>query len=245
MFSGPGRKWIAWAWAIVLFAACGGSVVESNESGGAGGEAGADRGGAAGIPPVGGASGSVGRGGVSGAAGRGGFAGVSGGGMGGYAGSAGYGGGIAGAAGTCFDQGCAPGNQCCSPGSVCETFADDGRLRCYCGSRLWQCELLDIGDGTCPPGACRAGTACCRGRCVSLQNDPDNCGKCGNVCPERFCDFGVCNAIPCNVMPPAPDGGLLCCGNFYCGPGLTCCPLLSGALACYQPTPGQPACPQM
>jgi hypothetical protein len=70
-----GRDWIPWAWAIVLFAACGGSVVESsgNDDGGAGQSgAGPVSGGASGA----GARGPGGRGGISGASGRGGVGGV-------------------------------------------------------------------------------------------------------------------------------------------------------------------------
>ena len=45
------------------------------------------------------------------------------------------------------------------------------------------------------PAGCPAGTACCDGaHCVDTQNDPANCGACGNSCPAAHptCSDGVC-----------------------------------------------------
>src|SRR5690348_4214445 len=42
-----------------------------------------------------------------------------------------------------------------------------------------------------PP--CAKGQLCCGGLCVNPQNDPNNCGKCGGVCPSKGnCVNGVC-----------------------------------------------------
>jgi hypothetical protein len=89
---------------------------------------------------------------------------------------------------------------------------------------------------------------CCGGSCLNLQNDPFNCGKCGNVCPATmpFCGGGMCQAPACG---PAIDCNptTICCGNNCCGKGQLCCdeqgPVTTGPV-CYTPTADQPTCPQ-
>jgi hypothetical protein len=51
--------------------------------------------------------------------------------------------------------------------------------------------------------------AVCEGECIDIQNDPDNCGGCGNVCPSStpYCHAGVCAEERC-----AP-------GLTWCDPG--------------------------
>ena len=46
------------------------------------------------------------------------------------------------------------------------------------------------GSGPCPPGRTN-----CRGKCVDLSSDRNNCGQCANVCSEsQFCQGGKCVA---------------------------------------------------
>jgi len=97
------------------------------------------------------------------------------------------------------------------------------------------------------PGAfvcCPHGTACCEtpcgGVCTDILSDPENCGRCGNVCPPgMICLNGACDCAPGTVgCGTAPSGGgpRICCpadatccvsfnGNFAacCIPGATCC----------------------
>src|SRR5687768_5898610 len=97
-----GRRWIPWAWVMVLAAACGGSVVESTGDDDVL-DGGSETGGGLG------ASGATGRGGGGASSGgRGGIAGASG--VGASAGSAGYGGGAGygGSGPICMEQGCGP-----------------------------------------------------------------------------------------------------------------------------------------
>jgi hypothetical protein len=54
--------------------------------------------------------------------------------------------------------------------------------------------------------ACDGGTTCASG-CADLQNDPGNCGRCGNTCPGgQTCTGGLC---PCTDAASNTDGH--CC----------------------------------
>jgi alpha-tubulin suppressor-like RCC1 family protein len=59
-----------------------------------------------------------------------------------------------------------------------------------------------------PPNPCGPGTAKqCNGVCIDVQNDAQNCGDCGTVCPsDKVCSHGQCAAV-CG-------GGTAHCGNF-------------------------------
>jgi hypothetical protein len=83
---------------------------------------------------------------------------------------------------------------------------------------------------------------------VNLQNDPFNCGKCGNVCPATapFCGAGTCTHPTCDANTTC-IGTATCCGSMCCGVGQICCdpqgPIV-GAPTCFTPTPDQKTCPQ-
>jgi hypothetical protein len=89
---------------------------------------------------------------------------------------------------------------------------------------------------------------CCDGACVNLQNDPFNCGKCGNVCPASApsCFDGTCGHASCDANIFCM-GGTTCCGSKCCGADQLCCEdqgPISVAPSCYTPTKDQPTCPQ-
>ncbi len=65
-------------------------------------------------------------------------------------------------------------------------------------------DLGEQGDAT---GCPNAGEVLCRGNCIDLRNDPNNCGGCGRACPEgQSCVVGVC-------MAGCPPGQLRCDGR--------------------------------
>jgi hypothetical protein len=104
------------------------------------------------------------------------------------------------------------------------------------------------GGGVCNV-LCTTGRMCCGGACVNLENDPFNCGTCGNACkaPTSFCGGGTCQAPACG---PAVDclPTATCCGSTCCGAGQLCCdqqgPVSGGSPVCFTPTADQPTCPQ-
>jgi hypothetical protein len=103
------------------------------------------------------------------------------------------------------------------------------------------------GDGgTCDCGAFAQYRSCCGDRCVNVQNDPLNCGACGNRCPAEkpFCGAGTCQTPPCSGG--SCDAGGQCCGSNCCQTGQICCSIegpVGGINSCYTPTADQPSCP--
>jgi hypothetical protein len=90
------------------------------------------------------------------------------------------------------------------------------------------------------PIVCPPGTTDCGGICLDLQTDVNNCGACGNVCPEAQPGFDVgcaggncffmrepacaeglsfCNGVCVNRLTDPANCGL--CGN-VCAPGQIC-----------------------
>jgi Stigma-specific protein, Stig1 len=80
---------------------------------------------------------------------------------------------------------------------------------------------------TCPTGflqnprtcecRCPAGLTPCNDKCVDLQVDRKNCGRCGSDCgPQEECCFGNC--VPLNRDPNCGT-----CSNDCSGKGQTCC----------------------
>jgi hypothetical protein len=75
------------------------------------------------------------------------------------------------------------------------------------------------GSGGKGKGRCPEGFVNCRGDCVILAEDPNNCGGCSVVCPPtRICQNGQCVAVPvaCSTGERECNGG--------CIPEATCCP---------------------
>jgi hypothetical protein len=61
-----------------------------------------------------------------------------------------------------------------------------------CDTRCTPLEFCSPVDGgfACVP--CDPPLSRCGNTCVNLNTDPLNCGRCGNVCPTRLCQGGVC-----------------------------------------------------
>ena len=92
----------------------------------------------------------------------------------------------------------------------------------------------DSGGGACDGGACGIGLQCCGGACKNLDNDPLNCGKCGQVCngSTAMCIGGHCEVPSCN--PKCADLQV-CCVVQQGGP--------SGPPTCYAGTTCPVGCP--
>jgi len=104
------------------------------------------------------------------------------------------------------------------------------------------------GTGVCAV-ACTTGRNCCGGGCVNLQNDPFNCGTCGNRCDggKPYCGDGTCQQAPCDPQTELCAPNSICCGSTCCAVGDICCEPqgpIPGAPSCYAPTAAAPTCPQ-
>jgi hypothetical protein len=71
------------------------------------------------------------------------------------------------------------------------TSSDDGGPGFDAGPRP------DTGGAMCTP-ACLADEDCCSGSCVDLLSDPDHCGECGMVCPDRDNSSPACDELGCD-----------------------------------------------
>ncbi len=113
------------------------------------------------------------------------------------------------------ERGCKTGADC--PSGVC--LADHS---CHSCTSDTQCAAGKVCQGgacvaACNPNnPCGQGQDCCGNRCIDDQNDPLNCGACGNVCGAgQACCQGQCKGLD-----TANDCGT--CGN-SCGTGKGCC----------------------
>jgi len=80
---------------------------------------------------------------------------------------------------------------CPSPGIKCHGS-------CCVGGQVCQ------GQGAGSSCECPVGQSFCEGVCTTIGNDPENCGFCGNVCPENTtCVNGTCQC----------DAGFIFCGG--------------------------------
>jgi hypothetical protein len=109
----------------------------------------------------------------------------------------------------CSAAGCV--SSCAAPltacGSRCADLSTDPEACGACGKACNQF-IGPIGDPSatevcvaskCQP-ACRAGFSPCQntlGACADFQNDPANCGACGNVCPVPLNGRAICVAGKC------------------------------------------------
>jgi hypothetical protein len=85
----------------------------------------------------------------------------------------------------------------------------------------WAAKPPPPSKGGCPPGRTQ-----CRGKCVDLQTDRNNCGRCSNVCSEQESCWGgtCCSSSRGEQFCEAGVGTRICCPpNTYCaGPRLCC-----------------------
>jgi hypothetical protein len=85
---------------------------------------------------------------------------------------------------------------CLAACSACN--AETWRLCGSCGTYVCCRETGPWEYGACIDGSCRywcaEGADYCDGSCTFLNNDPENCGTCGNVCGAStpYCSWGQC-----------------------------------------------------
>jgi len=72
---------------------------------------------------------------------------------------------------------------------------------------------------------------CCAGACVSIAQDPANCGFCGAACGSGICATGSSAISVC--VPPAPDAD---CPQ-SCAPGAVCVNGVCASASCALPAP--------
>ena len=94
--------------------------------------------------------------------------------------------------------GACPTGQVQCPGKGCVALTNDPKNCGRCGNRCakGQSCVAGVCEGTSTTGtgACPTGQVQCPGKgCVALNNDPKNCGRCGNRCAKgQSCVAGVC-----------------------------------------------------
>jgi hypothetical protein len=113
----------------------------------------------------------------------------------------------------------------------------------------WAAKPPPPGKGGCPPGRVQ-----CRGKCVDLKTDRNNCGQCSNVCSEQescwggkccsssrgeqFCDFGGGSRVCCPPDTYCAYPGLCChfnetpCGGQCVSNDCQCCDFEDGQRCC-------------
>lgn len=130
------------------------------------------------------------------------------------------------------------GDACECDHVVCALGNDGCHQPARCERTTGACVYDPVDDGTaCDDGnACTLGESCLAGVCTpaaaidadQLQDDPSNCGACGNVCPDDapLCSDGLCvpENQPVQITAPGEAYGHhgSCYGWNACGDAATC-----------------------
>lgn len=135
--------------------------------------------------------------------------------------------------GTCGNI-CGTGWDCCD--GMCKNIQTDPQNCGACGKICTGGKICSGGNCVCPPMqidcngfCCATGESCCSNVCRNLQNDPQNCGSCGNICSGgKICVNGGCvcpaGTIDCGGICVNPNTDIQNCGvcGRRCGPTSWC-----------------------
>jgi len=95
---------------------------------------------------------------------------------------------------------CGSCGRACGDDQVCFKGNCTNTCGAGCSSTKQVCVVEDFCD-------CREGLSFCDSRCVDLERDPENCGRCGTTCDEgRSCEFGECVQAQCVDSPEVCSG---------------------------------------
>ncbi len=103
------------------------------------------------------------------------------------------------------------GNDCLSSrrGDIC-ALDGEGEPTCFCGRVGVECG----GDAWCTEVTEPEGRAC---GCADLNNDPVNCGSCGNTCSSNeACTEGSCGCFTTEGVRDRCSSDEVCCAGFGC-----------------------------
>ncbi len=140
--------------------------------------------------------------------------------------STGEGAGGGAAAGGSAAQGTTSGSDASASGTTGTTGAGGAMTTTSSGSAgTGSSTAASTGSGAACVPECADATVCCDGKCRRLENDPLNCGACGNACKTDaapFCGGGQCGPAPCEGVTPC-SSQQHCCGVACCAQAELCC----------------------
>ena len=135
--------------------------------------------------------------------------------------------------------------KCLSPGG-CRCRKSSCRCKCSCSNTdpivgckqpadpCKQAVCSDSGACVIEDVTCPGEQVCCKGACVDLRSDPNNCGRCGHSCPAGLCYNGACgcSGLPsdcpegctCATRTPLPNSTAACGGTDVACQDQTPCP---------------------
>ena len=115
------------------------------------------------------------------------------------------------------DPGARPGaeERCNAVDDDCDGVSDETGCSAgeyCCAAAGWGCTLVEADVDNCGRcgNRCPDGQACCDGLCVDPRRDIDHCGGCGRACATKGCLGAICDDGVCRPDPDPCDDRLQC-----------------------------------